>query len=62
MIEQREASSERLAESILELVQNPAARSTMQEALGKWHDPQAAEHMAERVLNACGIRSEVPSV
>ncbi len=61
MIEQREATSESLAQSILELAQNPAARSAMQEALEKWHDPNAAEHMAERILQGCGLPAEVPN-
>lgn len=62
MIEQREATPKRLAEMILDLAQNQEARSAMRASLGKWHDPRAAERMADRICKAIGMETEEPHV
>jgi UDP-N-acetylglucosamine--N-acetylmuramyl-(pentapeptide) pyrophosphoryl-undecaprenol N-acetylglucosamine transferase len=52
LIEQKSARPELLAPMIVELVERPAVRSQMQEALAQWHAPRAAEQIAESILQA----------
>jgi UDP-N-acetylglucosamine--N-acetylmuramyl-(pentapeptide) pyrophosphoryl-undecaprenol N-acetylglucosamine transferase len=50
LLEQSEASPEKVVGLLLELVENPAAREKIQAALVQWHSPKAAEHIAEIIL------------
>jgi UDP-N-acetylglucosamine--N-acetylmuramyl-(pentapeptide) pyrophosphoryl-undecaprenol N-acetylglucosamine transferase len=50
LLEQRDATAERLASLILDLINNPAAHAAMATALERWHAPHAAELIAERML------------
>jgi UDP-N-acetylglucosamine--N-acetylmuramyl-(pentapeptide) pyrophosphoryl-undecaprenol N-acetylglucosamine transferase len=52
LLEQKQATPERLVSLLMELVENPAARQKMRSALGQWHAPKAAETIAERMLQA----------
>jgi UDP-N-acetylglucosamine--N-acetylmuramyl-(pentapeptide) pyrophosphoryl-undecaprenol N-acetylglucosamine transferase len=55
LLEQKGATPETLALWVLELVQNTAARETMQAALAQWHAPKAAEQIAEELLRNAHI-------
>lgn len=61
MIDQSSASAENLTHHILELLENEKARSTMQQALDRWHSPNAASDIAERifasVVNGASLQS-----
>jgi UDP-N-acetylglucosamine--N-acetylmuramyl-(pentapeptide) pyrophosphoryl-undecaprenol N-acetylglucosamine transferase len=52
LLEQKMAAPESVAQVIFELAENNAAREQMQAALAKWHAPQAAEQIAETILQA----------
>ncbi len=58
MGEQRHISPEGLSQAIVELVGNPQARAAMASALGQWHFPNAAEQIAERMMQAIGFASQ----
>ncbi len=67
LLEQQNASAELLAPAIVELAGNTTVRSRMQDALAQWHAPQAAEQIAESIMQtvrdrrrAAG-RAELPS-
>jgi UDP-N-acetylglucosamine--N-acetylmuramyl-(pentapeptide) pyrophosphoryl-undecaprenol N-acetylglucosamine transferase len=51
MMEQRAGSPTQLATSLLELLRDDARRTAMQQALSSWHAPDAAAHIAERILS-----------
>jgi UDP-N-acetylglucosamine--N-acetylmuramyl-(pentapeptide) pyrophosphoryl-undecaprenol N-acetylglucosamine transferase len=50
LLEQKAATPEALAAVLADLVENPAARTPMQEALARWHSPGAASQIAESIL------------
>jgi UDP-N-acetylglucosamine--N-acetylmuramyl-(pentapeptide) pyrophosphoryl-undecaprenol N-acetylglucosamine transferase len=50
LLEQSEASPEKVVGLLLELVESPAAREKIQAALVQWHSPKAAEQIAEMML------------
>ena len=50
LLEQRVASPELLARSVLELVNEPGTRERMKRALALWQAPHAAEQIAEAIL------------
>jgi UDP-N-acetylglucosamine--N-acetylmuramyl-(pentapeptide) pyrophosphoryl-undecaprenol N-acetylglucosamine transferase len=50
LLEQKVATPESMAQTIRELIEKGAAREQMQTALAKWHAPQAAEQIAETML------------
>jgi UDP-N-acetylglucosamine--N-acetylmuramyl-(pentapeptide) pyrophosphoryl-undecaprenol N-acetylglucosamine transferase len=52
MIDQSDATPETLVNQILELATNQKIRSEVQSALAKWHTPNAAEKIAEKILAA----------
>jgi len=52
VLEQKDATPEKVVAMLLELVENPAARSKIQTALAQWHAPRAAEQIAEIMLAA----------
>jgi UDP-N-acetylglucosamine--N-acetylmuramyl-(pentapeptide) pyrophosphoryl-undecaprenol N-acetylglucosamine transferase len=51
MLQQHTATSELLAQEILELIRNPLKRSAMQRALASWHAPTAARDIADTILH-----------
>lgn len=62
MLEQRDATPQRLGEMILDLSRNEEARSAMRESLGRWHHPRAAAEIAEKICAAIGVKSvEAPA-
>jgi UDP-N-acetylglucosamine--N-acetylmuramyl-(pentapeptide) pyrophosphoryl-undecaprenol N-acetylglucosamine transferase len=58
LLGQKAAAPGRVAEMLCELVENEAARAEMQNALAQWHQPQAAERIAEAILQAVARPSE----
>ncbi len=50
LLEQKDATPERLANMVAELISNAVVRDEMQAALAKWHAPKAAEEIAEIIL------------
>ncbi len=52
LLEQKNATPERVAALLSELIEGPAARAKMQSALAQWHAPKAAEQIAEIMLQA----------
>ncbi|HEX3797526.1 MAG TPA: undecaprenyldiphospho-muramoylpentapeptide beta-N-acetylglucosaminyltransferase [Verrucomicrobiae bacterium] len=56
LLGQRGASAEMLALKISELAQQTASRERMCVALGAWHSPQAAERIAESIMQAITAR------
>jgi len=50
LLEQKNATAEKLLRLILELVENQAGRERMQSALAGWHCPRAAEQIAESMM------------
>ena len=53
LLEQRNATPEKVAAILCELAENEATRAAMQAALAQWHAPKAAEQIAENILKAC---------
>jgi UDP-N-acetylglucosamine--N-acetylmuramyl-(pentapeptide) pyrophosphoryl-undecaprenol N-acetylglucosamine transferase len=52
LLEQKNATPEKVVASLRELVENEAVRATMQTALAQWHAPKAADQIAENILSA----------
>jgi UDP-N-acetylglucosamine--N-acetylmuramyl-(pentapeptide) pyrophosphoryl-undecaprenol N-acetylglucosamine transferase len=52
LIEQKNATPEKIVAVLCELVEGPAARAKIQAALAQWHAPKAAEQIAEIMLAA----------
>lgn len=61
LLEQPDASPERVLAELLSLVEVPAARGAMQTALAKWHTPQAAEQIAEAILATVARGADYPA-
>jgi UDP-N-acetylglucosamine--N-acetylmuramyl-(pentapeptide) pyrophosphoryl-undecaprenol N-acetylglucosamine transferase len=60
LIEQKNATPEKVAALLCELVEDPAARAKIQTVLAQWHAPKAAEQIAEIMLEAVArCRKEV---
>ena len=53
LLEQKNATPEKVAALLCELVEDPAASAKIQTALAQWHAPKAAEQIAESILSAC---------
>lgn len=53
LLEQKNATPERVAALLHELAENETVRTAMQSALVPWHAPRAAEQIAENILSAC---------
>jgi len=51
LLEQKDATAEKIAALLTELVGNATAREKIQAALAKWHTPKAAQDIAEIILN-----------
>jgi UDP-N-acetylglucosamine--N-acetylmuramyl-(pentapeptide) pyrophosphoryl-undecaprenol N-acetylglucosamine transferase len=56
MLEQEGATAEQIAEDIVEVVNCPATRQKMQNALGRWQAPRAAEEIADAMLDSVRMR------
>jgi UDP-N-acetylglucosamine--N-acetylmuramyl-(pentapeptide) pyrophosphoryl-undecaprenol N-acetylglucosamine transferase len=54
LLVQKNSTPENFANLILDLVTNTDGREKMQSALAKWHAPQAAEQIAEIILQSIG--------
>jgi UDP-N-acetylglucosamine--N-acetylmuramyl-(pentapeptide) pyrophosphoryl-undecaprenol N-acetylglucosamine transferase len=52
LLEQKNATPEKVAALLRELVEDPATRAKIQAALAQWHAPRAAEQIAEIMLAA----------
>jgi UDP-N-acetylglucosamine--N-acetylmuramyl-(pentapeptide) pyrophosphoryl-undecaprenol N-acetylglucosamine transferase len=52
VLEQKNATPEKVAALLCELIEAPAARVKIQAALAQWHAPKAAEQIAEIMLEA----------
>jgi UDP-N-acetylglucosamine--N-acetylmuramyl-(pentapeptide) pyrophosphoryl-undecaprenol N-acetylglucosamine transferase len=52
LLEQKNATPEKVAALLCELIEGPAARAKIQAALAQWHAPKAAEQIAEILLEA----------
>jgi UDP-N-acetylglucosamine--N-acetylmuramyl-(pentapeptide) pyrophosphoryl-undecaprenol N-acetylglucosamine transferase len=52
LLEQKNATPERVAALLCELIEGQAARAKIQAALAQWHAPKAAEQIAEIMLAA----------
>lgn len=50
LVEQRAATGESLAQTVLSLLTNPARLAAMRSALERWHEPDAAQIIAEKML------------
>ena len=60
LLEQKNATPEKVAALLCELIEGPAARAKIQTALAQWHAPKAAEQIAEIMLEAVArCRKEV---
>jgi UDP-N-acetylglucosamine--N-acetylmuramyl-(pentapeptide) pyrophosphoryl-undecaprenol N-acetylglucosamine transferase len=53
LLEQKNATPEKVAARLCELIEGAAARAKIQAALAQWHAPRAAEQIAESILRAC---------
>ena len=58
LLEQKNSSPEKVAALLCGLVENDAARAAMQSALVQWHQPKAAEQIAENILSAIAQQQE----
>jgi UDP-N-acetylglucosamine--N-acetylmuramyl-(pentapeptide) pyrophosphoryl-undecaprenol N-acetylglucosamine transferase len=56
LLEQNSATPEILARLLSDMVRQPALRENMQRALAQWHAPQAAQQIADLMLEAVGIK------
>jgi UDP-N-acetylglucosamine--N-acetylmuramyl-(pentapeptide) pyrophosphoryl-undecaprenol N-acetylglucosamine transferase len=52
LMQQKDARPDLLAPMVVELLANQALRSQMQDALARWHSPQAAREIAESIMQA----------
>jgi len=50
LLDQEEATGEKLAALILKLLQDPAADAAMRDELVRWHSPHAAEQIADKIV------------
>jgi len=50
MVDQKDTSGARLAESVLKLLQDQAASAAMRDELVRWHSPQAAEQIVDKIV------------
>jgi UDP-N-acetylglucosamine--N-acetylmuramyl-(pentapeptide) pyrophosphoryl-undecaprenol N-acetylglucosamine transferase len=50
LLEQREATGDKLAGLLLKLVREDVARTAMSEELARWHSPHAAGQIADSIL------------
>jgi UDP-N-acetylglucosamine--N-acetylmuramyl-(pentapeptide) pyrophosphoryl-undecaprenol N-acetylglucosamine transferase len=60
LLEQRDATPEKVSGLLRELVENVGVREEMKIALARWHAPNAAEKIAELILKTVSQRSDQP--
>jgi UDP-N-acetylglucosamine--N-acetylmuramyl-(pentapeptide) pyrophosphoryl-undecaprenol N-acetylglucosamine transferase len=58
LLEQKNATPEKVAARLRELVEDTAARAKIQTALAQWHAPKAAEQIADIMLAAIARQPE----
>jgi UDP-N-acetylglucosamine--N-acetylmuramyl-(pentapeptide) pyrophosphoryl-undecaprenol N-acetylglucosamine transferase len=58
LLEQKDATPEKVAFLLSELIEGPAARAKIQAALAQWHSPKAAEQIAEIMLATIARQQE----
>ena len=58
LLEQRTATPELLVQLLLELLEKPPVHERMQNALARWHEPRAAELIAEAMLVEVGVGAD----
>jgi UDP-N-acetylglucosamine--N-acetylmuramyl-(pentapeptide) pyrophosphoryl-undecaprenol N-acetylglucosamine transferase len=58
LLEQSEATSEKLAALILKLLQDPVAHAAMGEELVRWHSPHAAEQIVDKIVTRLRARGQ----
>jgi len=56
LLEQKSATPETLAQLLCDLLEKPTVREKVQSALAQWHAPQAAEQIADLMLEALGVK------
>jgi UDP-N-acetylglucosamine--N-acetylmuramyl-(pentapeptide) pyrophosphoryl-undecaprenol N-acetylglucosamine transferase len=59
LLQQSEATPEKVTTLLRELMEDTTEREEMRGALAKWHEPRAAEKIAEQILRAVGVKSIV---
>ncbi len=59
LLEQAKATPELLVKMILEVAENQSSREKMRAALALWHKPNAAEEIAENILNSIHRSADV---
>jgi hypothetical protein len=57
LLTQRDATADKLADLLFGLMNNTAERHKIQSALEQWHKPAAAAHIADSMLEVCGIKA-----
>ena len=58
LIQQVDATPEKVSTLLRELVQDTAERDEMRSALAGWHEPKAAEKIAERILRVVAYKED----
>jgi hypothetical protein len=58
LVEQKNATPEKVSALLRELVEDAAARAKIQTALAQWHAPKAAEQIADIMLAAIARQPE----
>ena len=61
LLEQREATPDKVSSALRELVEDTGERERMKAVLTKWHSPRAAEQIAEAILRTIRQPLEVPA-
>ncbi len=61
LLEQRDATPEKVCTLLRELMDDPGERATMKASLAPWHAPKAAEQIAEKILLMVSRRVDVPA-
>jgi len=59
LLEQKQSTPEKCLASLHDLVENEPVRTGIQAGLARWHAPQAAAEIAERIVNALARRADV---
>ena len=56
ILEQKDATPERFADMLLQLIQNPQEIESLKSGLAQWHKPEAADQIAESILEIVTAR------
>jgi UDP-N-acetylglucosamine--N-acetylmuramyl-(pentapeptide) pyrophosphoryl-undecaprenol N-acetylglucosamine transferase len=59
LLEQREATPDKVTHLLREFVDDASERTAMKAALGRWHAPKAAEQIAQRILQKLARQTDV---